>query len=288
MKKPLILVVDDDPSILTLIQVNLRVSGYDVATAASLGEAGRKTAELNPDLVVLDINLPDGSGFDFLAGLKGQRRTEGIPVLILTAMDERRGKISGFDLGADDYLTKPFDVTELELRVRAILRRASRERTMNPLTGLPGNSLIEEEMLRRLEGVRTRGFASLFIHINGFDALRESQGFLQGDQMVLDLGEAIQEAVRDKGGIDDFVGHRGDDDFVVITTAGRAEPLAKRVIEAFAASQGEGIRVSIGVVSSEGTDLRTTRDIGEAGAKARKLADGAESSSYTFYQGVDL
>lgn len=282
MKKPFILVVDDDPSILTLIQVNLRVSGYDVATATTLGEASRKVSEASLDLMILDINLPDGSGFDFLASLKADRRTEALPVLILTAMDERRGKIAGFDLGADDYLTKPFDVTELELRVRAILRRASRERTANPLTGLPGNSLIEEELTRRIENGRTRKYAVLYTYVKGFDELRQTQGFAQGDSVAFTIAEVIQDAVKRHGGIDDFVGHREGVDFVIVTTASRAEPLAHSILEGFQTTFGDGLVLAIGIASSEITEFRNTRDITEAGNRARMAASESGNNALAF------
>jgi diguanylate cyclase (GGDEF)-like protein len=286
MRKPLILVVDDDPSILNLIQVNLRVSGYEVATAGTLAEAGRKVAETNPNLIILDVNLPDGDGFDFLTALKTRRSTENLPVLILTAMDERRGKLAGFDLGADDYITKPFDVTELELRIRAILRRASRERTLNPLTGLPGNSLIEEELTRRIENGRIRKYAVFYLDIDGFDDLSESQGFIAGDQLVLLLGDVIGDAVRKQGGIDDFIGHVGGDDFVVVTTASTAEGLAKSIIDQFKIRVGEFPALSIGIVTNEGSEYRTASEIGEVGTKARRLAKEQKNSAFVIDRGV--
>lgn len=115
-----ILVVDDDPKILKALDQALRQEGYDVSRATDGEEALRLARELKPDLVVLDIMLPKMDGFEVCAQLRGLGTT---PVLILSARGEEMDKVVGFNVGADDYLTKPFRLTELVLRVRAILRR---------------------------------------------------------------------------------------------------------------------------------------------------------------------
>lgn len=115
-----ILVVDDDPKILKALDQALRQEGYDVSRAADGEEALRLARELKPDLVVLDIMLPKMDGFEVCAQLRELGST---PVLILSARGEEMDKVVGFNVGADDYLTKPFRLTELVLRVRAILRR---------------------------------------------------------------------------------------------------------------------------------------------------------------------
>lgn len=129
-----ILVVDDDPKILKALEQALRQEGYDVYRAAD-GEAALKAArEHNPDLVVLDIMLPKLDGFEVCAKL---RALGNVPILILSARAEEMDKVVGFNVGADDYLTKPFRLSELILRVRAILRRAAAASTPAESDGRP-------------------------------------------------------------------------------------------------------------------------------------------------------
>lgn len=123
---PRILVIDDDPSILELVSVNLEMSGYEV-TEAPDGVKGQALAlQLLPDLVVLDLMLPQVDGFTICQRLRRDERTSGIPILMLTALSQTKDKVEGFNAGADDYLTKPFELEELLARVRALLRRTDR------------------------------------------------------------------------------------------------------------------------------------------------------------------
>ena len=120
-----ILVVDDEEDILELVSFGLRKEGYRVLGSKNGAEVLQIALKEKPDLVVLDIMLPGLSGIEVLKRLKYQRQTQGIPVLMLTAKGEEVDRVLGFELGADDYLTKPFSVRELVLRIRAILKRLS-------------------------------------------------------------------------------------------------------------------------------------------------------------------
>jgi DNA-binding response OmpR family regulator len=120
-----ILVVDDEEDILELVRFQLKKEGYRVLDCKNGEEALRLALREKPDLVVLDIMLPGLSGIETLKRLKYQRQTQGIPVLMLTAKSEEMDRVLGFELGADDYVTKPFSVRELLLRIRAILKRLS-------------------------------------------------------------------------------------------------------------------------------------------------------------------
>jgi DNA-binding response OmpR family regulator len=131
-----ILVVEDDPAILRGLSDNLRLESYEVATAAD-GEAGYRLAcEAPPDLIVLDLMLPKLSGYELCRKL----RSEGVttPILMLTARGEETDRVLGLDLGADDYVTKPFSIRELLARIRAILRRT------HPLNALPDEVRFED------------------------------------------------------------------------------------------------------------------------------------------------
>lgn len=123
---PRILVIDDDNAISELVSVNLEMAGYDVSQATD-GEKGRAMAiQMQPDLILLDLMLPKVDGFTVCQRLRRDERTADIPVLMLTALGQTQDKVEGFNAGADDYLTKPFEVEELLARVRALLRRTDR------------------------------------------------------------------------------------------------------------------------------------------------------------------
>jgi two-component system KDP operon response regulator KdpE len=116
-----VLVVDDDPRILKTLEVNLRARGFDVALAQSGEDALVAAARLHPDAVILDLGLPGMDGLDVVQGLRGWTT---VPIIILSGRDAELAKVEALDLGADDYLTKPFGMDELFARLRAALRRA--------------------------------------------------------------------------------------------------------------------------------------------------------------------
>ena len=128
-----ILIVEDEPAIRELIAVNLRHAGYTPLQAGDAVAARKLIDSALPDLVVLDWMLPDVPGIDFARRLRGDSRTRGLPVIMLTARAEETDKLSGFDAGADDYLTKPFSPRELLARIRALLRRSSPQSTDDPV-----------------------------------------------------------------------------------------------------------------------------------------------------------
>ena len=119
-----IAVVEDDRDLCTLLEYNLVKNGYRVMTFHRLGGAARAIREQRADLVLLDVMLPDGDGFDFCRRLREDSKTAGIPVLFLTARSQEIDKILGLEIGGDDYITKPFSPRELLARIRAHLRRA--------------------------------------------------------------------------------------------------------------------------------------------------------------------
>ena len=124
-----ILVVEDEPAIQSLIEVNLRRAGHTVQIAADAETARQRVNEALPDLVLLDWMLPGMSGVDFARLLRSEKRTRLLPIIMLTARAEERDKIEGLDLGADDFVTKPFSPRELVARIRAVLRRHAPQTT---------------------------------------------------------------------------------------------------------------------------------------------------------------
>ena len=118
-----ILVIEDEPDIRRNLEYNISREGYSVITAGSLSKAEEIVNSNSLSLILLDLMLPDGSGLDFCKKFKSNSKTESIPIIILTAKDDEVDKVVGFELGADDYVTKPFSVRELILRIKAILKR---------------------------------------------------------------------------------------------------------------------------------------------------------------------
>ena len=123
-----ILVIEDEPDIRTNLEYNLGREGFNASSVGSLDEANEKLKSKKFDLILLDLMLPDGSGLDLCKKIKSNSETEATPIIILTAKDDEVDKVVGFELGADDYVTKPFSVRELILRVKAILKRSDTKR----------------------------------------------------------------------------------------------------------------------------------------------------------------
>ncbi len=229
-----ILVVDDDPDIARFVEVNLRSAGYEVAVAADGEEALEKAVQLRPDLVLLDVMMPRIDGFEVAQRLRRNPQTANTSIIMLTAKALSTDKVLGLTAGADDYIIKPFDPIELLARVKGTLRRAKEMRNLSPLTGLPGNIRIQEEIERMVR--EQRPFAVLYCDLDNFKAYNDQKGFVRGDRLIQATARIIQDAVVEIAGSEGFVGHVGGDDFVAIVPPESAEPIAKRIVERFDAT----------------------------------------------------
>ncbi|MGC8874866.1 MAG: response regulator [Chloroflexia bacterium] len=232
-----ILVADDDPRILQLLRAFLESLGYRALLTQTGNDAVQVAQENVPDLVILDVMMPQMDGFEVCRQLRNDTRTSHVPILMLTSRITLEAKLTGFESGADDYMTKPFELAELRARVRALLRRSREMQVRSPLTGLPGNRLLLEELRHRIQ--RRQPFALLFVDIDYFKAFNDAYGFLRGDKAIQLLGRLIEETVAEVGAPGDFVGHIGGDDFAVITDPKRAEEICRSLIKRFDASVGE-------------------------------------------------
>jgi two-component system, OmpR family, response regulator len=139
-----LLVVDDEPTILQLLSGSLKFVGYDVLTAANGADAVRAAVESNPDLVLLDVMMPDGDGFEVLKRLRASGRV--VPVIFLTARDEVPDRVAGLALGGDDYITKPFSLDEVLMRIRAVLRRTRHAATPSAALIRVGDLELDENL----------------------------------------------------------------------------------------------------------------------------------------------
>ncbi|MEX0992108.1 MAG: response regulator [Actinomycetota bacterium] len=226
-----ILVVDDDPDIARFVEVNLRSAGYDVAVASDGEEALERATELRPDLVLLDVMMPRIDGFEVAQRLRRNPQTANTSIIMLTAKALSTDKVLGLTAGADDYIIKPFDPIELLARVKGTLRRAREMRNLSPLTGLPGNIRIQEEIERMVQDEVP--FAVLYCDLDNFKAYNDHRGFVQGDRLIQATARMIQDAVLDLAGPEGFVGHVGGDDFVAVLPPEAATQAAQRIVTRF-------------------------------------------------------
>lgn len=226
-----ILVVDDDPDILQFVKINLELEGYDVDTAEDGREAVDKAMVDPPQLILLDIMMPRMDGLTALRRIRAHGTTGNTSIILLTARGLPEDRVRGLELGADDYITKPFDITELVARVKAVLRRTQAARDLSPLTGLPGNFRIGQEIETRIG--TGEPFALIHCDLDNFKAFNDHYGFMRGDEVIRFCARCLGTATEEIGEMGAFVGHIGGDDFMTLVSAERAEEYCKRVIERF-------------------------------------------------------
>jgi len=226
-----VLVADDDPDILTVVKINFELDGFEVDSAVDGEDALQKATADPPDVIVLDIMMPRMDGLTALHRLRSQASTANIPIILLTARGLPEDRVRGLELGADDYITKPFDITELAARVRSVLRRTQAARDLSPLTGLPGNFKITAEIEKCISS--KQDFALVHGDLDNFKAFNDHYGFIRGDEVIRFCAKCFHEAADNLAIENAFVGHIGGDDFVAIIPPEVSESFAKEVIERF-------------------------------------------------------
>jgi len=231
--KETILIVDDEPHIRRILDYLLRQQGYEVSAAGSGPEAldALRAGSLLPDLILLDLMMPGMDGYEVCQRLREDYRTRQIPIIIVTAKGEQSDRVRGLERGANDYLTKPYDHKELVLRVRNTLEWSRAQRQANPLTGLPGNQAIEQEVQGRIQ--RGEPFSFLYLDVDNFKAYNDYYGYSRGDEAIRVVAELVRNCARARGGEEDFVGHIGGDDFCVVTAPELGRPLGDAIVAAF-------------------------------------------------------
>jgi len=300
MGNPRLLVVEDDVDIANMLKIYFTGLQYEVDVVHRGMDALEKTRHVLPHLIVLDIMLPDIDGYEVCRNLRTSTCTSHIPVIFLTQKDERSDKLQGLELGADDYITKPFDIEELKLRVMGAIRRSERESLTDPRSGLPAGRLIEEQ-LRRI--IREDKWALLDIRVNNFEPFRDVYGFVAGDDVLRFTAMLIGETVDEVGTTGDFIGHAGGDNYIIITTEQAANAMKKRLKDRFAADvlthynfidrqqgfmqapKADGgmdkvpfMTFSVGVVSPSQQSFADIREITELAAEARRQDAGVSAA----------
>lgn len=298
-----ILIVDDDPDIRDVLKLTLAEENYEILEAGD-GEEALKAVQKNPpDLVLLDYKIPKIDGREVCRRLKSDLLLRHLPIIMVTGKGEIKDKVDGIDAGADDYVVKPFEPKELMARIRMILRHTERDLEANPLTRLPGNVSILKELSKRIENKSL--FAVCYIDLDKFKSYNDTYGFEHGDEVIRETARLIIRATQEQGNRDDFVGHIGGDDFVIVTTPDMTDALCQKLIMDFEAlvptfynekdrkngyitgKDRQGVEqkipllsVSIGIVTNESRKINHVAEIGEIGAELKAYAKSLERSNY--------
>jgi diguanylate cyclase (GGDEF)-like protein len=227
---PRVLIAEDEPHLREVLRFQLEAAGFDVVAAEDGQQAVDLALERPPDVVLTDVMMPRLDGFEVTRRLRAAYPTRHIPIILLTAKAEADDKVHGLQGGANDYITKPWQARELVLRLRNVLEWSRLQRAASPLTGLPGNLSINEEIERLL--ARGEAFAFLQIDIDFFKAFNDRYGYARGDQAIQSLARILIETVQ-RHGEGSFIGHIGGDDFVVLTSPARADAIGNEILKAF-------------------------------------------------------
>ncbi|MEZ5176048.1 MAG: response regulator [Acidimicrobiia bacterium] len=298
-----ILVVDDDPDILQFVQMNLELDGFRVETADGGRAALEQAAARPPDLMLLDIMMPEMDGLTVLRRMRSDPPTASVPVIILTARSLAEDRVKGLDLGADDYITKPFDLEELVARVRTVLRRSRQMRDLSPLTGLPGNFRITAALEERIEAGEQ--IAVIHADLDNFKAFNDHYGFMRGDTVIKFTARVLLDAATVARTREAFVGHVGGDDFVAIVHSDDMKAYCEEILTRFDdgildyydtadALQGyievtdrKGERnaypicsLSMGVATSERRSLTSEWEASSVASEMKEVAKGVPGTNY--------
>lgn len=301
-----ILIVEDDEHMAQLLKEILVREGFTPTVVNSGGEALRNATEHPPDLIVLDLMLPDVDGLEICRQIRAIPRISHVPILVVSARAEVANRVEGLRVGVDDYMPKPFDVTELVARIQSHIRRASEERSINPLSGLPGNFKIYGFIDRELsEGAK---IAVLYLDLDNFKAYNDYYGFAHGDDVILLVASILERVMKAEGRENtDLLGHIGGDDFVIVTepafSSHYCDAAIKRFDEKIPLLYDEKDRergyielkdrrgnlqrypimtISIGVVTNERRSFESHVDLAEVAAEVKNRAKDQEGSTCYF------
>ena len=231
MSVPTILVVEDEASVRRILEYLMQESGYQVYSAADGQEALDKARQLRPDLILLDVMLPRMDGHQVCREIRKDFKIAHTPIIMLTARSATHDRISGLQQGANDYVAKPWVRAELLTRIQNLLALSRNKQDANPLTGLPGNTAIDEEVTRRLDA--GEDFCFLYLDLDNFKGYNDTYGYAKGDDAIKLLAGVLAETVQkyDPGTV--FTGHVGGDDFVMVTPEPEGRPIADHIVLEF-------------------------------------------------------
>jgi DNA-binding response OmpR family regulator len=230
MTEARLLIIEDNEEIAQMLVLFLGSRGYKVTIAPDGASAMQSVREVLPSLMLLDVGLPDTDGFALLTRFRQSARTRYIPAIFLTQRNKKMDRLTGLQLGADDFVSKPFDLEELYLRVQNAVLRAQRENLNDPQTGLPTGNVAREEMATSRQ---QKDKAVLEFRLRHLREFRDQYGLLAGTDLVRYTALMLNRVLNTLGRPDDFLGRPDDETFVVICAADRADIISKTIIERF-------------------------------------------------------
>jgi len=297
-----ILVIDDSPFFRGQLKLSLSKE-YEVVEAGTGAEGLDMVKREKPDLVLLDVVMPDYSGFEICRILRESESNNLMPIIMITSQDAQEDILVGLELGADDYVKKPFNERELLSRIRNIFRRIDRNRNANPLTGLSGNLEIQREIQSRI----SKGliFAVIYVDLDNFKSYNDVYGFSNGDRIIILSADIIRDQDLLWGNPDDFVGHIGGDDFIIITTPDKSVMICEQIMAEFDEKalsfyneedrnrgfittknrKGETdtfpiMSISLAIITNERRELNSAVEIGDIAADVKKKLKTMPGSNY--------
>jgi len=302
MRKERILTIDDDPDILDVLDLTLS-EFYEVVQASNAENGLSLVNAKPPNLIICDYMMPGMNGKEFCKKLKKDILLQHIPIIMLTGKGDVKDMVVGIEAGADDYLVKPFEPDALLARIRMILRRTVRSLDANPLTHMPGNTSIMEELQQLIQG--DKSLAVGYADLDKFKVYNDKYGFEKGDEVIREVARLLVTSVRKYAGADAFIGHIGGDDFVFIVEDEIMDQICQDIVEEFDKMApkfynqkdreagyiigkdrlGNQIKtgflsISIGVVSNASQNITHVGQISEIAAELKKYAKGFERSNF--------
>lgn len=220
-----LLIVEDHYELAELVVAYFSDEGYTVHHAASGQEALDLLYTEPIELALLDIRLPDFDGYEVVNRMRQNPKTAQMPVILLTERRDRSYRLQGLELGVVDYITKPFDLDELRLRVRNALARGQMRNTVNPITELPQPVITDQELQRSV--VSDQPWAVVLLTLEGL----ESYGFIVKNDVIRAVSVMLRSALRDLNLNETFAGHLQDHELVIITTPARLESIRERLAQ---------------------------------------------------------
>ncbi len=221
-----LLVVEDETITSDMLRRYFEIVGYEVLNALTGAEAVKQAIEHQPEVIILDINLPDINGYEVCKKLRSEQATKHIPIIFLTRKDDRRDRLTGLELGADDFLTKPFDIEELRLRVHNIIGRMGGTALVDARTSLPSTTLIQERLPNLLKDPDS---VFMDIEIEHLDDFGQGYGPVAANQAIRSTAKIIGDLLHEVDPTHSFLGHPNDSHFLLGIRKQAAERVEKEL-----------------------------------------------------------
>lgn len=226
-----ILLAEYDKGLAEILHMLLKSFKHDVDVSKNAHDIIPTIQKTTPDLILIDKNIQDKDGLEIAKLIREDFLTAYIPIIVLIDRKQVRRDLLAIEQGIDDYIIKPPDPIDLEIRIEMAVRRAAHQFFANALTRLPGNRTIEVVLKKKIQ--TNNNFSFGYVDIDRFKYFNDRYGYLKGDVVIIQTASIISRTIKTYGNKVDFVGHVGGDDFVFVTTPDKEEIIAKEIIKEF-------------------------------------------------------